>query len=96
MRFDFVRVMTCGPLPSDGVPLVHWQAWPLDGEAARVGLWSLGPASLCRRNGLVLAYEDATQCEECAIRACLVSNAAKVFDRLAARQIAGRYEGSTA
>jgi hypothetical protein len=95
MRFDFVRVMTPGPLLPGAVPLVHWQAWPLDPEAVDLGLWAVGPSSLCRRVGMVLAYRDAMQCEDCAIRACLMTNAAEVFDRIRARQMAGRYERST-
>ncbi len=96
MRFDLVRVMTRGPLPPGEVPLVHWQAWPLDDEAVDVGLWALGPSSLCRRGGLVLAYRDAMQCEGCALTACLMTNAVEVFDRYRSRLLAGCYERSTA
>lgn len=84
-------------VPVAGVPaLVHWQAWSLDAEAERIGLWRLGPASLCGRDGLLLARWDAMQCETCAITACLMTNAAEVFARYRARLSAGRYERSTA
>lgn len=96
MRFDFVRVRSGGPLAPGGVALVHWQAWPLDAEAVRLGLWRLGPAALCGRGGMVLARWDAMQCETCAITACLMTNAVEAFDRYRARLLAGRYDRRTA
>ncbi len=79
-----------------GPPLVHWVAWPLDVEAARIGLWRLGPRTLCGRREMQPTGADVTQCETCAIDGCLMTNAAEVFDRYRARLLAGLYERKTA
>lgn len=89
MRFDVVRVRVA-PTASGTRP-VHWQAWPLDHEAARVGLWPLGPGALCGRRGVMFdPWNQGLQCETCAITACLMTNAVRVFDRYRARLLAGR------
>ena len=95
MRFHVVRVRS-SRLSAQGWPAVHWQAWPLDLEAARIGLWRLGPLALCGRTEMVRTDVDALQCETCAITACLMTNAAEVFDRYRARLLAGRYTRETA
>lgn len=91
MKFDYVRVSDAAP-GRTGVQHVHWQAWPLDVEAVRVGLWRLGPGALCGRGRVVFdPWNEGLQCEMCAITACLMSNAVRVFDRYRARLLAGRY-----
>ena len=95
MRFHVVRVMS-SRLPAKAGPAVHWQAWPLDLDAAGIGLWRLGPKALCGRTDMVRTDLDPLQCETCAITACLMTNAAEVFDRYRARLLAERYTRETA
>lgn len=79
-------------LPAAAGPVVHWQAWPLDLEAARIGLWRLGPRALCGRREMQPTDLDSLQCETCAITGVLMINAAEVFDRYRARLMAGLYD----